>query len=130
MKKFALLLVLLLSIVGCTQVIVKDGNPVDEKQKAVSWIKMNNIWGSERKADNIVGVVEKYIDEAVAAGASKNSDAKPFRNIYIAISSKAVKSGKNTMIVWKNSTFSVRELTDKETTDLKVPEFGLTTGYL
>jgi len=142
MKKICVLLLVALSFLGCgkekskevgnapVQKAAKDivlikystsGTKLTEKNKAVNWIKNNNKWGTEKKPKGIIAVVEGYINGAIEAGDKK----KPGSNIYIAISGKALKSGKDSIMVWKDNTFSVREMTDIEKGTMKVPENGL-----
>jgi uncharacterized protein YceK len=129
MRKVAILLMLLLGTIGCTKVIVKDSVPGDEKQKAVAWIANNNVWGPEQKAGGVADVTGKYIDAAVAAGSNKNAGTVG-SNIYIAYNNKMMKSGKYMMLLWKDNTFSVREMTEKEAAEMKIPDFGLKKGDL
>lgn len=147
MKKMSILLFVLLTVLGCGKDKDKDTNAVapekvskeiilkkysasgvskTEKQKAVEWIKNNNKWGTAKKPKGIVEVVEGYINGAIEAGVKKT----PGSNIYIAISDKALKSGKYMIIIWKNNTFSVREMTDIEISQMKVPDNGLKTDKI
>ena len=129
MKKAAMLLVLLMSIVGCTKVIVKDSVPADERQKAVAWIANNNVWGAEQKSGSIADVVGKYIDGAVSA-ASQAPAGTAVGNFYLAFNKNVMKSGKYMIMTWKNNAFSVREMSEKEITEMKIPDFGLKKGDL
>ncbi|MDR3580395.1 MAG: hypothetical protein P4L44_10570 [Oryzomonas sp.] len=130
MKIVVMLLVCLMSIVGCTQVVMKNSVPLEEKQKAVEWIKNNNVWGLDKKSDNLVKYVEINIDNAIKIAANSSSENTAGSNFHIDFSNKMMKSGKYMTLIWRNSTFSVREMTEKEISEMKIPGYGLKKGYL
>jgi hypothetical protein len=147
MKKASVLLLVVLAMLGCGKEKNKEigGVPADkvskeiilkkysaagiqqtEKQKAVEWIKNNNKWGTAKKPKGIVEVVEGYINGALEASAKKT----PGNNIYIAINNKALKNGKDMIIIWKDNKFSVREMTDIEISQMKLPDNGMKTDKI